>query len=97
MPLQAGFAEIDITPPVGSHKIGWLKVVLSDHVADPLFARAAVFESPAARAGFIQLDTLFVPAALVGEVRAEIARRCGFPGDSVMVAGTGYGRGGSAR
>ena len=88
MPLQAGFAEIDITPPVGSHKIGWLKVVLSDHVADPLFARAAVFESPAARAGFIQLDTLFVPTALVAEVRAEIARRCGFPGDSVMIAGT---------
>lgn len=88
MSLKAGFAEIDITPPVGIQKIGWLKVIVSDHVHDPLFARAAVFESPAARIGFIQLDTLFVPAALAAEVRQEIARRCGFPGGNVMISAT---------
>jgi hypothetical protein len=29
MAPQAGFAEIDITPPLGTEKIDWLKVIVS--------------------------------------------------------------------
>jgi len=39
MALKVGFAEVDITPPVGTHKIGWLKDIVSDTVLDPLSAR----------------------------------------------------------
>ena len=88
MSLKAGFAEIDITPKPGAQKIGWLKIIVSDHVLDPLFARAAVFESSGARIGFIQLDTLFVPAELAAEVREKVSAACGFPGENVMVAAT---------
>ena len=88
MALQAGFAEVDITPPPGGQKIGWLKVIVSDHVLDPLFARAAVFESGGERIGFVQLDTLFVPASLAAEVRERISRGCGFPGGNIMLAAT---------
>ncbi|GAG34883.1 unnamed protein product, partial [marine sediment metagenome] len=58
--MRAGFAEIDITPPVGILKMGWLKRIVSDRVLDPLYARAAVFEHEGARVGFIQLDTLSI-------------------------------------
>ncbi len=88
MALKAGFAEIDITPRPGIQKIGWLKVVVSDHVLDPLFARAAVFASGDERIGLIQLDTLFVPDAMVAEVRERIAAEHGFPGGHVMLAAT---------
>lgn len=88
MPLKAGFAETDITPAPGGHKIGWLKIVVSDHVLDPLFARAAVFESGGDRIGFIQLDTLFVTAAIVAEVRRRISAECGFPGENVVICAT---------
>ncbi len=88
MSLKCGFAEIDITPRPGAHKIGWLKVIVSDHVLDPLYARAAVLESAGERIGFLQLDTLFVPDALVAEVRRRIAEATGFPGGHVMVCAT---------
>ncbi|KKL85897.1 hypothetical protein LCGC14_1950110, partial [marine sediment metagenome] len=88
MSIRAGFAEIDITPPVGVHKIGWLKVIVSDHVLDPLFARAGVFEAGGERIGFIQFDTLFVPADMVAEVRRRISAEHGFDGANVMVSAT---------
>ena len=72
MTLRAGFAETDITPPVGTHKIGWLRDIVSDRVLDPLCARAAVFEADGARVGFVVLDTLSVRWTTVAEIR----RRC---------------------
>ena len=88
MAPRCGFAEIDITPKPGIHKIGWLKVIVSDHVLDPLLARAAVFEAGDQRIGFIQLDVLFVPEALADEVRERITETLGFPGKCVMVCAT---------
>ncbi|MHC4718615.1 MAG: hypothetical protein ACYS5V_16725 [Planctomycetota bacterium] len=88
MTFRAGFAQVDVTPAPGVEKIGWLKVIVSDHVADPLFARAAVFESGDRRAGLIQLDMLFSPAAMVAEIRRRISDECEFPGQNVMVCAT---------
>jgi len=88
MPMKAGFAEIDITPPIGTHKIGWLRLIVSDSVLDPLMARAAVFESGGTHLAFIQLDTLFIEAAEVADIRARIQSRFGFPGANIMVAAT---------
>jgi len=86
--MRAGFAEIDITPPIGTHKIGWLVDIVSDRVADPLFARAAIFDDGAQAVGFIQTDTLCVRWSTVKEIRARIERAYGFPGGAVMVAAT---------
>ena len=88
MAFKAGFAEADITPPVGTHKIGWIKDIVSDEVLDPLFARAAVFESGEGRLGIVQLDTLCAPASLVTGIRQAIAAEHGFPGEHVMVSAT---------
>jgi len=44
--MRAGFSEIDITPlHFPCQKVGWLKVVIAEKVHDPVYARAAVFES----------------------------------------------------
>ena len=88
MTFKAGFAEADITPPLGTHKIGWIKDIVSDEVLDPLFARAAVFESGDARLGIVQLDTLCAPASLVAGIREAVAAEHGFPGERVMVSAT---------
>jgi len=88
MPLKTGFAEIDVTPPLGTHKIGWIIDVVSDHVLDPLFARAAVFESGGQQVAFIQLDTLCVRWTQVADIRRRITERYDFPGDHVLVAAT---------
>ncbi|HUU60554.1 MAG TPA: hypothetical protein VMZ50_13520, partial [Phycisphaerae bacterium] len=88
MSLKAGFAEVDITPPVGIEKIGWKKKIVSDRVLDPLYARAAVFSSAGGQVAFVQLDTLSIRWTQVAEIRRGISERFGFPGGCVMVAAT---------
>lgn len=86
--MQAGFSHIEITPKMGTHKVGWLKDIVIDHVLDPLFARVAVFEQGPCRAALIQLDTLSIRWSTTGEIRRRIEKEYGFPGDSVMLAAT---------
>ncbi len=86
--LQAGFSEVDVTPPVGTEKIGWLKQLVSEQVLDPLFARVAVFETENERVAFIQLDTLSIRWTHVADIRRRIQQACGFPGAHIMVAAT---------
>ncbi len=93
--MKAGFAEIDITPPLGTRKIGWIKEILGDRVHDPLFARAAIFESGRERIAKIQLDTLSIRWNDTMEIRRRIAEKYGFPADHIMVAAT-HNHGGPA-
>ena len=86
--MRAGFAEIDITPPVGVRKIGWLREIIADEILDPLFARVAVFESEGERIGLVQLDTLSIRWSDVRDIRASIEQEHGVPGGRVMVAAT---------
>lgn len=88
MALQVGFAEIDITPPPGTHKIGWLKDIVSDQILSPLFARVAVFQTAETEIAIVQLDTLFISWPQVVAIRRGIAERYAFSGEGVMVAAT---------
>lgn len=86
--MQAAFVETDITPPIGTRKIGWLKIVVADRILDPLFARVAVFESGGESLAFIQLDTLCIRWTQVADIRRRIAAKHGFPESRIMVAAT---------
>ncbi len=86
--LKAGFQTVDITPPVGTLKIGWLIRIESDAVADPLRARVAVLSDGKTTIGFVQLDTLSVRWSQVNEIRRRIEARCGVPGANLMVGAT---------
>ena len=61
MVLTAGFAQADITPPLGTHKIGWLEDIIAESVADSLFASHSKL---APEAGDILADTAI---ALIGQ------------------------------
>lgn len=86
--MRAGFAEIDITPPIGTHKIGWIVDIVSESVADPLCARVAAFDDGVTRVGFIALDTLSIRWTTTQDIRNRINARFGFPGAHIMVAAT---------
>ena len=88
MTLLAGFAEIDITPPLGTRKIGWMIELISERVADPLVARAAIFATDEQVIGFIQLDTLSIRWSTVQEIRRRITERYGVAGSGIMVSAT---------
>ncbi len=86
--LKAGFAEIEITPPVGTEKMGWLVRIVSERVLDPLCARVAVLDNGAERLAFVQLDLLSIRWSDVQAIRARVESRCGFPGRQIMVSAT---------
>lgn len=86
--MKAGFAEIDITPPIGTAKIGWIKMIVPDKVADPLHARVAVLESGEGRIAFVALDTLSIRWTQVADIRRRVEAKYGFPGAAIMVSAT---------
>jgi hypothetical protein len=86
--MQAGFAKVDITPVLGGQKIGWITPIPIASIADPLYARVAVFVSGEERLGFVQLDTLSVRWSTVQEIRRQVEAAGGLPGRNLMVAAT---------
>jgi hypothetical protein len=88
MPLRAGFAETDISPLVGTHKIGWIVDIVIEQIADPLFARIAVIESGEDRVAFVQLDTLCIRWTQTNDIRQRVEASHGFPGANIMVSAT---------
>lgn len=88
MGLQAGFAETDITPPIGTKKIGWLQDITIERIRDPLSARVAVFECGGEQAALVQLDLLSIRWTQVNDMRRRIEAQFGFPGARVLVCAT---------
>ncbi|MCE5240256.1 neutral/alkaline non-lysosomal ceramidase N-terminal domain-containing protein [bacterium] len=86
MPLQAGVATVDITPPVGTPLAGF---AARDHgsegLHDPLYSKALVLDNGVTRVCLITNDLLNLSADLVGRIREQIERETGLPGDHVMV------------
>jgi len=88
LPVQAGLAEIEITPPIGYRMDGYFTERLSTGVKDPLMAKALVFQQGDTKAALVVCDLLGVPHALTGEVRARAAARTGIPAANIAVTGT---------
>jgi len=86
MDLRAGFSEVDITPPLGTHRIGWLMDIVADRVLDPLSARIAILAAGEKTIAFVQLDTLTVRWTTTNAIRQAVSERYGYPGACVMVS-----------
>lgn len=86
--IMAGFAEVDITPPLGTLKIGWIKRIISTEILAPLFARIAIFTQDASKVAFIQLDTLIIDETDVCMIRQNVHQRYGFPENNIMISAT---------
>ncbi len=83
--LKAGFAERDVTPEIGMEVPGGYGKAFSKKIHDACKVRAVVFDDGKKRVALVGLDALFVPRSLVVEARAQIEKRCGLPGDAVMI------------
>ena len=89
MPIKAGFAETDITPPAGTKKAGWMADLEAKTFLDPLFARVAIFQDGnGGKSAFIQLDTLSVRWSDTNDIRKRINSACGFPAGNIMISAT---------
>jgi len=86
--LQAGFATVDITPPLGLEMAGFGPYYerRATGIHDPLMAHAVVMEIDGKRIAIVACDLAAVTRVVTEEVREEVAKTTGIPGQRVMVS-----------
>jgi hypothetical protein len=88
MPLHAGAASTDITPPLGSSLAGHFNDRRAEEVHDPLRAKALVLESGGTSLAIAILDLICCPREILDRAKEGIAERCGIPPSHVLIACT---------
>lgn len=86
MALKAGFAQVDITPPVGGWKLSWSHPIKVERIVEPICANVVVLDDGARRAALVSHDLAAASARLVQRVR-ELTDDC-LPGGELIVAAT---------
>lgn len=88
-PLRAGVARSDITPPLGTHLMGYADPYgqrTATSVRDPLNATALVLEKDGRRAAIISLDLCVVGDEYFEAVRRGVQKATGIPAEAVTVS-----------
>ena len=83
--LLAGFARIDITPPLGSLLRGYYYERPADGVLDPLLATAIAFDDGENKAVLMSLDLCGIPQPMQDRIRQAAAERVGTVPEAVIV------------
>jgi neutral ceramidase len=89
MPLYAGLAEANITPPHGVWMCGYaFRPSGCTAVHDELFARALVLNDGVATVAIVAMDLIGLDFDLVEEVRRNVAERTSLPGYAILLNAT---------
>ena len=86
--MKAGFARIDVTPPIGSTLIGYYSPRIADDVITPLEANAVAFSDGENTAVIISIDNLSIMKREMDIMKALITKRCGIPYEYIFIACT---------
>ena len=86
--LQAGFARVNITPPMGIGIRGYFKVRIADGVLDELEINALAVGDGSRRAVLLSIDNCGFSTAAMDWFRAGIAERTGLPRDAIFLSCT---------
>ena len=83
--IKAGFARLDITPPLGSPISGYFYERLAEGVLDPLEVNALAFGNGEETAVIISCDIAGMVESYVDRVRELVAQRTGVDAEHVML------------
>ena len=84
----AGFARLDITPPLGVRLGGYFQVRIADGVQDPLYVNAVAFGEGENKAVLIVCDLLSIYGNAAHEWPVQIANELGLPREAVFTCHT---------
>ena len=87
-PLQAGMAEIDITPPVGYRMAGYFDERFSTGTHDSLKAKALVLRQGRERFAFVFCDLVGPSLHVTTNARARATKLTGTPVTNIVIAAT---------
>ncbi len=83
--LKAGFARIDITPPLGMEVAGYYEKRVADGVIDPLLATAVAFNDGEKTGIVIAVDIIQMSQLGTACMREMIAKKLGIDSDAVFI------------
>lgn len=83
--MRAGFAQRDITPPVGVEMEGFNRPDPARSVHDPLKVRALALRQEEREAAIVAVDLLFYERGAMDRLKGHIARRLGLLPQQVLV------------
>ncbi len=86
--MKAGFARIDITPPLGSVLIGYYDPRYADGIITPLEANAVAFSDGENTVAMVALDLLGVRQDTWDDIRYEISKKTGLPYEAIILCCT---------
>ena len=87
-PLEAGMAEIDITPPVGFRMAGDFPERLATAIHDPLKAKALVLRQGNEQAALVFCDFVGVSLNVTTNARARASQNTGIPVSHIVITAT---------
>lgn len=93
--FQAGAAQVDITPPLGTVINGEFTSRYANKIADPLFAKALVLQDAKTTLLIVVVDICAMQRDFLDEVKAKIAHSLGIPRECQLIAATHTHSGGS--
>src|SRR5947208_2596223 len=86
--LQAGAAEIEITPPVGMRMAGYFDERFSTGVHDPLKAKALVLRQGGEEIAMVFCDLVGISLNVTTNARAQASQKNGIPVPNIMICAT---------
>jgi hypothetical protein len=86
--LQAGAAQVDITPPAGAPMAGYYVPRVATGTHDALHVKALVFEKNGVKVALAACDLVWLPRNLSEEARQIIQQKTGIPADHIMISAT---------
>lgn len=94
--LRAGAATSNITPPLGTLRVGSFMPYPSIHVHDELHARCLVLDDGATILALVTVDLVGFHRSVSVEARRLIEESCGIPPENVVISATHTHSSGSA-
>lgn len=85
--LYAGFARLDITPPLGSPLAGYYSARNAIGILDPIELNAIALKDDDTLAVFITGDLLYVRLGAANDIRALVAEKLEIPVENVFLQG----------
>ena len=83
--FKAGFARVDITPPLGSFMPGYYKLRYAKSVLDPLQINMVAFSDGKTTALVAQYDTEAISDSVADRMRDAIVKAAGVPRDAILL------------
>ena len=83
--LLCGFGKREITPPIGTPIVGYYRQRFAKGVIDPLYVRAAFFQSGQTRALVLTVDVCLLQKEWVNRIREKCGKAFGVDPDAILL------------